>query len=366
MSTTALAPMPQPPRSAPRDLFVLRRVTGNQFRPFRRQRPRCRLGRADRGRRPDEEASLGEALTRRAAPSGSAHGGKELVFGPYYARAAAFVPVTNDVVVVFGAEDGALETASDDALASAATMAADAVESVTPAKRLADELEELEAVRSALMAVQGDDVASVMRSARADRGRVALVRGGRGLPGRGGEGRARRSRLGAERTGRAGRRRVGRRARRTGASRTASRMRASSRCRLRSTRSRAFAPTTCSSCTAWPRRGARGAHRRWPAWVHAALPAARAPPRRRGFGRSSELRSRGSGARQRPIGFIPSSGSSTPPDERQCERRGHERHHVEPHVARRDAARRVPVRDAEARQLVRPAPRADRRAVQLE
>ncbi len=143
------------------DLFVLRRVTGNQFVHF---------GGSGRGAgwaglievSTDEEVSLGEALTTRSTVR-LAHGGKELVFGPYYAHAAAFVPVTNDVVVVFGAEDDALDSASDDSLASAATMAADAVESVTPAKRLADELEELEAVRSA-MAVEGEDVMSVMRA----------------------------------------------------------------------------------------------------------------------------------------------------------------------------------------------------------
>jgi len=143
------------------DLFVLRRVSDNRFVHF---------GGSGRGAgwaglievTSDEEASLGEALASRSTVR-LAHAGKELVFGPYYARAAAFVPVTNDVVVVFGAEDDALGTASDDALASAATMAADAVESVTPAKRLADELEELEAVRAAL-AAPGDDVASVMRS----------------------------------------------------------------------------------------------------------------------------------------------------------------------------------------------------------
>jgi hypothetical protein len=47
-------------------------------------------------------------------------------------------------------------------------MAADAVAQVTPAKRLADELEELEAVQAAL-AVELDDVAEAMRSL----GRVA-------------------------------------------------------------------------------------------------------------------------------------------------------------------------------------------------
>ena len=161
MSTTAPRADAAAASVGARDLFVLRRVTGNQFVHF---------GGSGRGAgwaglievSTDEEVSLGEALTTRSTVR-LAHGGKELVFGPYYARAAAFVPVTNDVVVVFGSEDDALETASDDSLASAATMAADAVESVTPAKRLADELEELEAVRAAI-AVQGDDVASVMRA----------------------------------------------------------------------------------------------------------------------------------------------------------------------------------------------------------
>jgi hypothetical protein len=75
--------------------------------------------------------------------------------------------VTNDVVVVFGFEQ-APESASDEALHAAATMAADAVGDVTPAKRLADELEELEAVRAAL-AVDTDDVTEAMRTL----GRVA-------------------------------------------------------------------------------------------------------------------------------------------------------------------------------------------------
>ncbi len=96
-------------------------------------------------------------------PFASSTRAKKIVFGPYYAHAAVFVPVTNDVVVVFGADDTALDGATDDAFASAATAAADAVESVTPAKRLADELEEVEAVQAAV-AVQVDDVESAMRS----------------------------------------------------------------------------------------------------------------------------------------------------------------------------------------------------------
>jgi hypothetical protein len=85
------------------------------------------------------------------------------VFGPYYAHAAAFVPVTPDVIVVFGGENEALRAATDDALQAAAALAADAVESVTPAKRLADELEELDAVRAAA-AVSTGTVEEVMRA----------------------------------------------------------------------------------------------------------------------------------------------------------------------------------------------------------
>jgi hypothetical protein len=148
------------------DLFVLRRVTGTRFVHF---------GGSGRGAgwaglievSSDDEGSLGEALRSRR-PVRLAHGGKELVFGPYYAHAAAFVPVTNDVVVVFGGEDEALAGSTDEALQSAATLAADAVESVTPAKRLADELEELEAIRAALT-FDADDVATTMR----ELGRIA-------------------------------------------------------------------------------------------------------------------------------------------------------------------------------------------------
>ncbi len=147
------------------DLFVLRRVTGNQFVHF---------GGSGRGAGwaglvevdVDDEVSLAQALRSRE-PVRLAHGGKELVFGPYYARAAAFVPVTSDVVVVFGCERDELASVSDEALRAAGMLAADAVESVSPAKRLADELEELEAVRSAASI----DAAGIVEAMRA----VALI-----------------------------------------------------------------------------------------------------------------------------------------------------------------------------------------------
>ncbi len=147
------------------DLFVLRRISGNRFVHF---------GGSGRGAgwaglievSSSEEGSLADALASRK-PVRLAHGGKELVFGPYYARAAVFVPVTSDVVVVFGGEDEAIAAATDESLHAAATLAAHAVESVTPAKKLADELEELDAVR-ATIAVEASTIEETMR-------RLALV-----------------------------------------------------------------------------------------------------------------------------------------------------------------------------------------------
>jgi hypothetical protein len=144
------------------DMFVLRRVSGNRFVHF---------GGSGRGSgwaglvevSSDDEASLRETLQSRR-PVRLDHGGKELVFGPYYARAAAFVPVSNDVVVIFGANESGLDAPTDDALRSAAMLGADAVGTVTPAKALADELEELEAVRATLAVPVDDHVAESARN----------------------------------------------------------------------------------------------------------------------------------------------------------------------------------------------------------
>jgi hypothetical protein len=164
MSTTAPRADAAAASVGANDLFVLRRVTGSRFVHF---------GGSGRGAgwaglievSADEETALAEALrTRRPVRVG--HGDKELVFGPYYARAAAFVPVTNDLVVVFGCEGDELASASDESLQSAATLGGEAVESVSPAKRLADELEELEAVRS-LAAIHTDDIDVSMREVAA-------------------------------------------------------------------------------------------------------------------------------------------------------------------------------------------------------
>jgi hypothetical protein len=129
------------------DVFVLRRVGGQRF---------VHLAGTGRGAgwagivevSLDDEARLAEAL-RGGVPVRLEHAGRELVFGPYYARAAAIVPVPPDLLVVFGgSEDGAIGW-DDAALRAAAVSAAESIEPASEAKRLADELEQLEAVRAA-------------------------------------------------------------------------------------------------------------------------------------------------------------------------------------------------------------------------
>jgi len=69
------------------------------------------------------------------------------IFGPYYQRSAVFVPLSKDVLVVFG-NVAALENGEQVAFAEAAELAAAAIAQVSSAKRLADELELLHAVQS--------------------------------------------------------------------------------------------------------------------------------------------------------------------------------------------------------------------------
>jgi hypothetical protein len=130
------------------DVFVLRRVGGRRF---------VHLAGSGRGAgwagivevSLDDEAALAEALAS-GRPVRLEHGGRDLVFGPYYARAATVVPVLPDVVVVFGAsDDGAEMVLGDDELLATAAATARGLEPPGDAKRLADELELLEAVRVA-------------------------------------------------------------------------------------------------------------------------------------------------------------------------------------------------------------------------
>jgi len=128
------------------DVFVLRRVAVGRF---------VHLGGAGRGEgwagivesSLDEDAAVAEAL-RTVKPVRVERPERERVFGPYYARTAAIVPVSQDAFVVFGSPEGAIE-ADDDALLDAAMEANDSLEEIGAAKQLADELELLEAVRAA-------------------------------------------------------------------------------------------------------------------------------------------------------------------------------------------------------------------------
>lgn len=77
-------------------------------------------------------------------------GGSARIVGPYYAATAAIVPVNADVAVVWGCPSGSptLAARTDDWLCAASAVAAAEVSVVSPAKRLADELEVLQAVQS--------------------------------------------------------------------------------------------------------------------------------------------------------------------------------------------------------------------------
>ncbi len=72
------------------------------------------------------------------------------IAGPYYARTAAIVPLNADTVVVLGSaeQSSTLNGADDLEVTRVARSSADGVGGVSPAKRLADELEILHAVKS--------------------------------------------------------------------------------------------------------------------------------------------------------------------------------------------------------------------------
>jgi diguanylate cyclase (GGDEF)-like protein len=132
------------------DLFVFRRVSGRRF---------AHIGGAGRGagwagiieigvdEEPLVEAALSvRSVVRRSEPE-AWH-----VLGPYYAHSVAAVPVSGDVFVVFGSSSDGVHSASDGDLFELARFASDALVEVAPAKRLADELEALNAVRDLLHA----------------------------------------------------------------------------------------------------------------------------------------------------------------------------------------------------------------------
>jgi diguanylate cyclase (GGDEF)-like protein len=94
------------------------------------------------------------------------------IFGPYYASAVAVVPLTPDVFVVFGSPADTISDVSDPDLRELASYASEALREVEPAKRLADELETLNAVRELLHAPAETYAEALQRLA--DQATVAL------------------------------------------------------------------------------------------------------------------------------------------------------------------------------------------------
>lgn len=177
------------------DVFVFRRVSGGRF---------VHVGGAGRGEgwagiveiHVDVEPWAHQAM-HSGKPVRIETATSQSIFGPYYARAAAFVPLSADLLVVFGNPVGPLAILSDGELLAQADAVAHEIETVSPAKRLADELELLHAVRD-LVNVQPatleDAMAHVVREtanalscevgvlAMLDEDRVAVV-GAERLPG---------------------------------------------------------------------------------------------------------------------------------------------------------------------------------------
>ena len=142
------------------DLFLFRRVSPTRFVHF------GGVGRGEGWAGVVELVVADEPLAQRAieeeTPVRVSWSRAERVFGPYWARAAAVVPVSHDVLAVFGCPDGELADVSDEALMIAGEAAALHVHNVSPAKRLADELEVLHGVRD-LMHCDATDVQGVMQ-----------------------------------------------------------------------------------------------------------------------------------------------------------------------------------------------------------
>lgn len=130
------------------DLFLFRRVGGSRF---------AHLGGVGRGVGWAGIVELGleeEPLVADSLLSGAVvrHEGEEPkhVFGPYYARVSAVVPVDADMFAVFGSSNDHLLNRSDGELRQLAGSVGSSISEVAAAKRLADELEVVNAVRDLL------------------------------------------------------------------------------------------------------------------------------------------------------------------------------------------------------------------------
>lgn len=137
-----------------RDLFLFRRVSPTRFVHY------GGLGRGEGWAGiveliVDEEPFAAQAIDG-SSPLRLAWPDAQRVFGPYWAQSAALVPVTHDVLAVFGHPEGPLAEASDARFLEAGQTAAAHIHHVSPAKRLADELEVLHGVRNLLHCAETD------------------------------------------------------------------------------------------------------------------------------------------------------------------------------------------------------------------
>lgn len=128
------------------DLFVFRKISPDRFSHF------GGVGRGEGWAGNIEVDACGEDPVAMAIGGGAPvcleFDDRGRVAGPYYARTAVIVPCRADLVVVFGSSTESLRGACTDEAQSFAERAASVIESISPEKRLADELEVLEAVRS--------------------------------------------------------------------------------------------------------------------------------------------------------------------------------------------------------------------------
>jgi diguanylate cyclase (GGDEF)-like protein len=134
-------------------MFVFRRIAGQRF---------AHVGGAGRGVGwagiveigLEREPIVAHALATKSVQRRSEEEAQR-VLGPYYATNVAVVPVTDDLFVVFGSASSAPETLPDAELEELAAFASESLVEVEPAKRLADEIEALNAVRDLLQAPTG-------------------------------------------------------------------------------------------------------------------------------------------------------------------------------------------------------------------
>ncbi len=150
------------------DLFVLRRIGADRFAHVDGYgRGVGWAGIVEIGL--DEEpmlaaaAAAGGVLRRDSAAP-------EHAFGPYYARSFAVVPVGDDSLVVFGSNQDPVDELQDGEFRELAECVVSSIGEISPAKRLADELELVNAVRDLLLAPAagiGEALDNVVREATA-------------------------------------------------------------------------------------------------------------------------------------------------------------------------------------------------------